>query len=171
MDSVAAELQDWLAVMPEADGDVEALRQRIGRLSRLFGRVLDEIAEAAGISVGDLATLSALARAGEPRIPTQLRQDLGLTSGTMSTRLKRLAEAGLVTPSGNDADGRCKPVEITAAGRRRWQAATSARTARETELFRGALSGRELAALNGGLGELLGHLESVLGPVSAHDAG
>lgn len=154
--------------MPEADVGVEAARQRIGRLSRLFVRVLDRVASEEGISVGDLEALSVVQRSGGSCTPTELATELGLTSGTVSTRLRRLSGAGLVEAVGA-ADGRSRPVRLTRAGRARWRSATYARTAYEAELF-GALEGSVgLETLNPLLATLLEHFESELGAVSKHE--
>lgn len=168
MDSVGEELSDWLARMPQADREVEALRQRIGRVSRLFDRVLDRVAEDQRISRGDLTTLSVLARADRPCTPTELRHILGLTSGTVSTRLKRLAAAGLIELA-EDADGRSRPVRLTAAGQDRWRDATAERVRREERLVGSALSAAELAGANAGLAALLAHLEAEFGRAPRHD--
>ncbi|GAA4390429.1 MarR family winged helix-turn-helix transcriptional regulator [Tsukamurella soli] len=170
MDSVGRELPDWLARMPSADTDpdVEALRQRIGRLARQFERVLDEVAEAQGLSRGDWTALSVLVRAGRPVTPSELMQTLALTSGTVSTRLKRLTEAGLIGPATADGDARSRPVTMTERGRARWAAATAERTRRERDLVLPALAGR-IDGLNDGLATLLGALEDRLGRSGDHD--
>src|SRR5436309_8962361 len=93
------------------DTDIEAARQRIGRISRQFERVLARAAAAHQLTVGDLAALSALRRSGPPHVltPKQLADTLGVTSGTISVRIDRLAKAELVEPV-DAADGRSRPV-------------------------------------------------------------
>lgn len=171
-DSIAVELAEWIASMP-AGGDerVEAARQRIGRLSRLFGRLLDGVADRQGISTGDLAALSVLRRIGAPYAgtPSQLAEALALTSGTVSVRIERLMLAGLVEPV-PAADGRSRPVRLTALGHRRWRDATRRRAEAERELLHDALDDQQWADLNALLGTLLARLEERLGPASRHDA-
>lgn len=167
IDSVDRELTGWLAAMPDVDPQVEAARQRIGRLSRLFARLLEDVAVTQRISLGDWEALSVLVRTGRPSTPTAIGEALGLTSGTVSTRLKRLASAGLIEVL-SDADGRSRPVRLTPAGRRRWRAATAARVAAERELF-GALSAPECKQLNATLSTLLAQYESRFGIASRHD--
>ncbi|WP_026197354.1 MarR family winged helix-turn-helix transcriptional regulator [Sciscionella marina] len=170
-DSVGAELTEWLRSMPSGvDGEVEAARQRLGRLIRSCEGILASAAEGQGLSIGDLEALSVLRRSGPPyeRTPKQLGETLGLTSGTVSVRLDRLIRAGLVEPAGA-SDGRSKPVRLTRRGHAQWRAATGRRTAFERELFTEALTGRELTTLNGLLAALLGHFEQQLGPAPKHD--
>ncbi|MFG2793499.1 MarR family winged helix-turn-helix transcriptional regulator [Streptomyces sp. NPDC048419] len=169
-DSVEAELSRWTADMPGVDAPTEAARQRIGRMARLFDRLLTQVAADNELTAGDWATLSALQRSGPPyqASPTALYQQLGLTSGTMSVRLARLSQAGLIE-SVASADGRGKPVQLTPLGQERWRAATQQRTAREHRLFAEALSPVDLEELNQLLGRLLGRLEDEFGQATRHD--
>ncbi|MFI6567251.1 MarR family winged helix-turn-helix transcriptional regulator [Streptomyces sp. NPDC050534] len=164
------ELSRWVADMPGVDPLTEAARQRIGRMARLFDRLLTQVAADNELTAGDWAALSALQRSGPPyqSSPTALYQQLGLTSGTMSVRLARLAQAGLVE-SVAAADGRSKPVRLTPLGQERWRTATQQRTAREHQLFTDALSSENLKDLNVLLGRLLGRLETEFGQATRHD--
>jgi DNA-binding MarR family transcriptional regulator len=166
-DSVDRELATWLKEMTDVSPDVEAARQRIGRLARLFTRTLENVAAEHKLSVGDWEALSAIVRAGGTCTPTELGRALQLTSGTVSTRLNRLLAAGLVQVVA-DADARSRPVQVTDEGRHRWTTATAGRTSAESELFQ-ALSPREIDALNGHLRTLLAAYESALGEAPRHD--
>lgn len=168
MDSVERDLETWLAQMPQVKPDVEAARQRIGRLSRLFIGVLDDVGRQQRISVGDLETLSVIKRAGGTCTPAAIATALELTSGTVSTRLRRLGVAGLVREAEPGEDGRSRPVRLTRSGHRVWRAATAARVEREQQLFQ-ALDEPDLATLNALLAELLSHIEEQLGVPSRHD--
>ncbi|MEW2504737.1 MarR family winged helix-turn-helix transcriptional regulator [Amycolatopsis sp. CA-161197] len=170
-DSVGAGLAAWLRVMPAGvDADVEAARQRIGRLSRQFEQVLGRAAAAHDLTPGDWQALSALHRSGEPPVltPKELGDLLGVTSGTVSVRIDRLARAGLVERVAA-ADGRSRPIRLTRKGRARWAAATKQRTDDERDLFAGALEPGRLAALNTLLADLLARFESEFGPASTVD--
>ncbi|NYI72054.1 DNA-binding MarR family transcriptional regulator [Naumannella cuiyingiana] len=167
-DSVDRELDEWLAEMPEVAPQVEAARQRIGRLSRLFGRTVELVAREAGLSVGDLEALSAIVRSGGTITPTALGSALGLTSGTVSTRIARLSAEGFVALAGAAGDGRSRPIVITAVGRRRWRTATAARVRVEADLF-DALDAEECRTLNDLLRTLLARYESDLGEAERHD--
>lgn len=170
-DSVGAELDTWLAQMPAGvDADTEAARQRIGRISRQFEQVLTRAAADNQLSVGDWEALSVLQRSGRPyvRTPKQLAATLDVTSGTISVRIERLTQAGLVEPAPSP-DGRSRPVRLTRKGRNRWSAATKSRAAYEREVFASALTGEQLATLNPLLSAVLARFEREFGQASRHD--
>lgn len=170
-DSVGAGLSAWLAAMPDGvDPPVEAARQRIGRLSRQFELVLREVAKQHGFSAGDWQALSALHRSGAAVLtPKELAGLLNLTSGTVTVRIDRLEQAGLVERVAAASDGRSRPIRLTRKGRSRWAAATKKRTEREQALFAEVLGPRDLSALNTLLARLLARFETELGPASPHD--
>lgn len=171
-DSVSEELTDWMADLPGVASDVEAARQRVAKLARLLERALVKTAARHGLTMGDWEALSFLLRSGSPyeRSPKELATGLGVTSGTMSVRIERLTQAGLVEPGVARSDGRSRPVRLTERGRERWRAATAERTAAEHARLRGALSAEELRRLNPLLAKLLGHLEDELGVAPRHGA-
>lgn len=159
-----------MAQMPAADQGVEELRQRVGRLSRLFDRILDQVADAAEVSRADWAALSVVIRGDRPCAPTELARELGLTSGTVSTRIKRLTEAGLIENAADaGGDARSRPVRATEAGYELWATATAERTRRETATVRAVFDDDGLAATNARLAELLTGLERDLGRGPKHD--
>lgn len=170
-DSVEAELATWMAHLPGVDVAVEAARQRIRRLARLFDRVLDDAASRHELTVGDWEALSVLQRAGPPHelSPTRLAAVLGITSGTASVRIERLTRAGLVEPAApGHSDGRSRPIRLTARGHDRWRTATDERTRREHHLLADTLDPDQLARLNGLLGALLTRFEAELGTAPTH---
>ena len=85
--------------------------------------------------------LSALRRAGEPfqLTPKQLLQQTLVSSGTMTNRIDRLVERGLVTRQTDPDDGRSILVEMSAAGLIRVDAAITRLVDAEAELL-GSLS-------------------------------
>lgn len=173
-DSFGAEIDEWMSAIPGAvDVPAEAARQRIGRLARQFERVLATVARDQDISVGDLEALSVLVRTARGRsglTPTRMAAALGVSSGTVSVRIARLARAGLLREvTGTGPDARQRPVRITRAGRSVWGRATRARTSVDGRLVNDALTGDELDQLNTLLGRLLGRLEHEFGPAPRHD--
>ncbi|GAC69494.1 MarR family winged helix-turn-helix transcriptional regulator [Gordonia soli] len=170
VDSVSREIAEWVDVMDDVDRPVEEARQRIGRLARLFGATMEDIASDCDLSLGDCEALSVIVRAGGRCTPTELGQTLGLTSGTVATRLRRLTAAGSVEADTSAADGRSRPIVVTAAGRERWRAATRRRTDAEAALF-ATLSSADLDTLNALLRTLLARYEATLGPAPRHDGG
>lgn len=166
-DSVDRDLQTWTEPMEDVDPSVEAARQRIGRLARLFNRSLHEVAREEQLSLADWEALSVIVRADGRCTPTELARALALTSGTVSTRLSRLATAGLIALV-DAPDGRSRPVKVTPNGVRRWRAATARRTRSEGELF-DVLTPQQVGELNDLLRPLLRRYEDLLGDAGRHD--
>ncbi|TDC80815.1 MarR family transcriptional regulator [Actinomadura sp. 7K507] len=154
--------------MVDVDPGVEAARQRIGRLARMFTRSLEQVASEEGLSVADWEALSVIVRAGGRCTPTALARALRLTSGTVSTRLNRLLQAGLITLGTTDTDGRSRPVSVTDEGFARWQRATARRTRSERQIF-DELTVDEIDSLNDLLRPLLHRYEAALGTAARHD--
>lgn len=169
MDSVSAGIEAWMAQMPSADQAVEEVRQRIGRLSRLFDHLLDQVAATHEISRADWTALAVIIRNGNSCTPTELAEALELTSGTVSTRIKRLSEAGLIETNPGATDSRSRPVRTTLAGRDLWRTATATRTAYEARLIRAAVGDGELESLNLQLATVLDAFENDFGPSMEHD--
>ena len=95
--------------------------------------------------------LSALRRAGAPyRLsPKQLLQQTLVSSGTMTNRIDRLVERGLVERAGRPHDGRGILVEMTAPGLTRVDAAITRLVDAEADLLTGLPTAEQhrLAAL------------------------
>lgn len=117
-DSVDRIVAEWAAERPDLPmAPVEVLT----RLSRVRTRVDEELATVFArydLSAADFTVLAALRRAGEPYTLPQsvLMGRLGLTSGTVSVRLARLENKGVVTRAPSTADGRGVLVTLTAKG-------------------------------------------------------
>jgi DNA-binding MarR family transcriptional regulator len=172
-DSVAAELATWMTQLPGVRPEVEAARQRIRRLARLFDEVLTDAAADHDLTVGDWEALSVLQRHGPPHegLPSDMARTLGITSGSMSLRIDRLTRAGLVEPGPRaEGDGRSRPIRLTASGQRRWRRATDERTRVEHGLVAGALAPERLEELNDLLMPLLARFEDELGHAPATGA-
>lgn len=171
-DSFASEFAEWVDAIPgPVDESVEAVRQRIGRISRQFERVLAEVAEHRGLSVGDWEALSVLARSSyeaKGLTPTRMANLLGLTSGTVTVRIDRLVRAGFVERA-EGSDKRQHPIRLTRRGAEAWGEATLARTDAERKLVHAGLSNAEIVSLGETLGKLLAELERVYGPAPRHD--
>jgi DNA-binding MarR family transcriptional regulator len=123
-----------------ADLDVEPM-QVLSRIARLAA-LLDDRRSAAfvehGLQTHEFDVLSALRRAGEPFELTagELCTATHVTSGTMTSRLDRLVARKLVVRRADAADGRLVQVRLTAAGRRRVDAALVALLDSERDLVR-----------------------------------
>ena len=141
----------WRAQRP--DLDVEPM-QVLSRISRL-ARHLDIARRAAfadhGLETWEFDVLSALRRQGRPYqlSPGSLLRATLVTSGTMTNRIDRLAEAGLVSRHPDPLDKRGVLVQLTDRGRATVDAALSDLLARERGLLAGLDAGQQddLAAL------------------------
>lgn len=109
-------LDRWRASRPDLDFSPLEVGTRVLRAAHLIQTRLDRIAAAYGLSHrGDLETLTELDLVG-PLTPSQLAEDLLLTSGGMTVRLNRLQAAGLIERQPNPRDGRGVLVHLTSAG-------------------------------------------------------
>ena len=135
------------------DLDVEPL-QILSRIARLAA-VLDDRRAAAFVEHGlqghEFDVLAALRRSGDPFELTagELCIATHVTSGTMTSRLDRLAERKLVQRRPDPIDGRLVRVRLTALGRRRVDSAMAALLDSERDLLARLPEQRraELAAL------------------------
>lgn len=118
-DSVDDLIDEWGQVAPELDLATVAVVARLGRVRTLISMRMDAVFESHGITAADFAAMSILRRRGE--VPMRSIADrLYLTPGTVTPRIRRLAEAGLVRVRPDAADARVRLVSLTAAGRQRF---------------------------------------------------
>jgi DNA-binding MarR family transcriptional regulator len=116
VDRLGLMLDRWRASRPDLDYSPLEVTTRVIRAAHLIQTRLDSIAAAYGLSHrGDLETLIDLDLVG-PLRPSELAEDLLLTSGGMTVRLNRLQTAGLVERHPNPRDGRGVLVHLTPAG-------------------------------------------------------
>src|SRR3954452_20747181 len=120
-DSVGRMLPVWKNELPDLDLGTEGIVERIQKINRYIGRLLDETLKEFGLDMGEWSVLMALRRTGTPyRLsPGVLARHVGLSAGAMTNRLNRLEERGLVRRSRDESDRRGVVVELTDAG---WQA-------------------------------------------------
>lgn len=92
---------------------------RISRLARLLDRARSAAFAAHQIETWEFDVLSALRRAGRPYqlTPGALLRQTMVTSGTMTNRVDRLADRGLVERSPDPSDRRGVLVRLTATGK------------------------------------------------------
>ena len=110
---------------------------RIGRLARLLDRARRQAFTAHRIEPWEFDVLAALRRAGAPYelSPGRLLHETLVTSGTMTNRVDRLAERGLVARLPDPADRRGVLVRLTADGRTTVDAAFEELLAQERTLL------------------------------------
>lgn len=97
-DYVARLISGWQSERPDLEVDPVAIVYRVGRLAAYFAAEVDRVFQGSAITSADFAVLANLRRSGRPYQLTQrqLMDALRLTSGTVSVRIDRLAERGLV---------------------------------------------------------------------------
>jgi DNA-binding MarR family transcriptional regulator len=110
-------LETWRTSRPDIDFSPLEVGSRVLRAAHFLQARLDRIAAAYGLShQGDLEVLTELDLIG-PLTPSELAEDLLLTSGGMTVRLNRLQAAGLIERQPNPHDGRGVLVHLTPAGK------------------------------------------------------
>jgi len=150
-DEVDELVQAWRRERTDLDLAPVEVFSRISRLSRLLDRARRDAFTAQELEPWEFDVLAALRRAGKPyRLsPGQLLRETMVTSGTMTNRIDRLGERGLVERSPDPHDRRGVLVGLTAAGKRSVDAAFESLLDSERELLTelSATERRELAGL------------------------
>jgi DNA-binding MarR family transcriptional regulator len=118
-DHVDRIVEGWRRERPDLDVAALAVLARLFRTVHLADAVLGEQLAAQGLQPGWFDLLAALRRAGEPYAlkPTQLMRTMMLSSGGMTKRLDRLADAGLVERGPDPNDRRGTLVRLTGRGK------------------------------------------------------
>jgi DNA-binding MarR family transcriptional regulator len=141
----------WQTERPDLDVEPLQVLSRVSRLAKHLDRARTAAFASHGLQVWEFDVLSALRRQGPPyqMSPGALLHATLVTSGTMTNRIDRLAEAGLVSRHPDPQDKRGVLVTLTARGRAAVDAALEDLLRSERELLTGLNSGqrRELAAL------------------------
>jgi DNA-binding MarR family transcriptional regulator len=141
----------WRAERPDLDVAPLQVLSRVSRLARHLDRARTAAFAAHGLQAWEFDVLSALRRQGPPYqlSPGALLRATLVTSGTMTNRIDRLADAGLVSRRPDPADKRGVLVALTARGRAAADAALADLLASERELLTGldAAQQSQLAAL------------------------
>jgi DNA-binding MarR family transcriptional regulator len=118
-DEVDGLVDAWRRERPDLDpGPMEVL-SRISRLAQHLDRQRAGAFSAHGLDSWEFDVLAALRRSGPPYrlTPGQLVRETGVTSGTMTNRVDRLAARRLVSREEHPADGRGVLVRLTDDGR------------------------------------------------------
>lgn len=145
----------WARERPDLDVSPLEVLSRVSRLSRHLDLSRRQAFGAYGLESWEFDVLSALRRAGDPYelTPTELVRQTLVTSGTMTNRISRLVERGLVARAASEADQRSRLVRLTPAGRDVVDAALADLLADEHRLLQGLSPERQaqLARLLKGL--------------------
>jgi DNA-binding MarR family transcriptional regulator len=115
----------WRVERPDLDPEPMQVLSRVSRLARHLDLARRTAFAGHGLEPWEFDVLSALRRQGPPYqlTPGALLRATLVTSGTMTNRVDRLAEAGLVRREPDPQDRRGVLVTLTGAGRARVDAA------------------------------------------------
>ena len=150
----------WQRERPDLDVRPLELLSRVTRLAHHLDRTRCTAFATHGLETWEFDVLAALRRAGSPYLlsPGQLVAQTLVTSGTMTNRINRLEERGLVERLPEPSDRRGVRVRLTGRGRQRVDAALSDLLDRERELLHG-LSRGDQQALSSALRRLVAPFE------------
>lgn len=159
-DPVDAIITRWAELRPDLDVRAMALVGRLGRAALLIEREVGKVLAEHELAIADFDVLASLRRAGPPHRlkPTQFYKTLMLTSGTITNRLDRLEERGLIERLDDPDDRRGTLVALTAKGKASVDRAVTAHVENETRIV-SVLSKTERSELDRLLRKLLTGLE------------
>jgi DNA-binding MarR family transcriptional regulator len=162
-DYVARLIGGWHSERPDLQVDPVAIVYRVGRLAAYFAAEIEGVFQGSPISSADFAVLASLRRSGRPYRLTQrqLMDALRLSSGTVSVRIDRLAERGLVRRD-PPPDARGVLVTLTDQGARAFDALAPEHLANEARLV-AALDPQQQSTLAALLQSLLVEYEPGVG--------
>lgn len=156
IDDVDRIVDAWQRERPDLEIEPLHVLSRISRLAKHHDRIRSAAFGQHGLDGWEFDVLAALRRAGDPYelSPGQLVAETLVTSGTMTTRVDRLIERGLVQRRPDPRDRRGVLVQLTPSGRDVVDGALSTLLTHEQGLV-AALSAKERTALAGMLRRLL----------------
>ncbi|MEI5639683.1 MULTISPECIES: MarR family winged helix-turn-helix transcriptional regulator [unclassified Pseudoalteromonas] len=117
-DLVDTVIAQWHQERPDLDPSPMAVMGRLVRTDALFSKELHKVFTQFGLNGGEFDVLATLRRSGKPYTltPNQLLQSLMLTSGSMTNRIDKLENKGLVKRSPDPNDRRGVMVSLSAEG-------------------------------------------------------
>jgi DNA-binding MarR family transcriptional regulator len=153
-------LTQWSRERPDLDTRAMGLLGRLFRTAQLADAALADGLRGHTLQSGWFDLLAALRRAGDPYElnPTELMRATMLSSGGITKRLDRLAEAGLIERRPDPGDRRGTLVRLTDHGKTTIEQAVETHLANEQNLLR-TLTAKQQETLDGLLRTLLGGLE------------
>ncbi|MDO5701108.1 MAG: MarR family transcriptional regulator [Bowdeniella nasicola] len=139
MDEVDRIVSAWRRERPDLDVSALEVFSRVSRLARHLDLARRQAFSHHGLVHWEFDVLSALRRAGKPYqlTPGQLVAATLSSSGTMTNRIDRMVDHGLVVRLANESDRRVTHVRLTEEGRTRVDAAMTALLSSERELLAG----------------------------------
>ena len=136
-DEVDRIVDSWLRERPDLNFAPLQVLSRVARLSKHLDRARRSAFSRSELTSWEFDVLSALRRAGSPfeLSPKALLQQTLVSSGTMTNRIDRLVDRGLVKRRSAPNDGRGILVGMTPAGLTRVDAAITRLVEAEAELL------------------------------------
>ena len=159
-DAIDEILAQWRRERPDLDPSPMGPIGRLARCEALIRRKLDQTFTQFGMTSWEFDVLATLRRSGKPYClaPTALYSSLMVTSGTMTNRLQRLEQNGLIERVKNTQDARSMLVKLTSLGIDIIDQAVEAHLATEQAIL-ASLPSDELKQLDQHLTKLLSILE------------
>jgi DNA-binding MarR family transcriptional regulator len=158
-DSIARVIASWRLSRPELDVDPIAITARLARLQAVLSPRLEAVFARFELRGADFAVIATLTRLADERVSQRrLTSELGLAAGTVSLRIDRLVQRGLVERKPDPDDGRGAVVSLTDRGRKLFEACAPEHLANAREVLAG-LSDEDRDELGRLLGKLLDTLE------------
>jgi DNA-binding MarR family transcriptional regulator len=142
-DEVDRIVDAWARERPDIDFAPLQVLSRVDRLAKHLDRARRSAFTASGLEAWEFDVLAALRRAGKPYqlSPKALLQQTLVSSGTMTNRIDRLVERGLVERRTDPHDGRGVLVVMTGVGREQVDAAIKLLLAEEAHWLAGLSRG------------------------------
>jgi DNA-binding MarR family transcriptional regulator len=136
-DSVDALLASWQRKRPDLDFSPVGIVARLARIRGRIDRELEPVFAAHGLGGASFGVLVTLARIEDEGGVSQRRlmDELGLTSGTISVRMDRLVEQGLVERRPDPESRRNTLITLTERGRELFERVVPAHLANERRLL------------------------------------
>ena len=155
-DSVDRHIEHWIEEIPDLDPLVEGVTTRMQMLVKHLKQQRHATIEARELEDHEYDTLHMLGGVGRDHraSPTEIATWLHMSPAAITGRLDALERRGFVRRLPSPDDRRKVLVELTAAGRRVWQAAGSEQGAEEARIL-AALNHDEQVALSGFLRRML----------------
>ncbi|MCL9782656.1 MarR family transcriptional regulator [Vibrio sp. S4M6] len=115
-DHVDKIVAQWHAARPDVDYSSMAVVGRLNKVSSIWMKQLGRVFKLYSISAVEFDILATLRRNQTSLTPTELYQEVMLSSGAMSTRLESLVRRGLVSRTASAEDRRSCQVTLTPDG-------------------------------------------------------
>lgn len=162
-DHVAHILQQWEQARPELKTDSMGIVGRILRSAHYLQQQLQKVSAQYDLPSGGFDVLASLRRQGPPYqlSPTQLYQELLITSGAITYRLDRLEELDLIKRIADPEDRRGMLVGLTKKGKEQIELLLEKHIEKEEELLKN-LSAEKRQDITQGLSKLLVNFEKDL---------